>query len=275
VIRLVINGDDLGLHPAIDAGLLEAHRDGVLTSATLLVTGRSAEGAAKAARAQGLAVGVHLCLTTNLPPAAPWGEVPSVAPGGRFRSRWPAVVAAWLWGKVRLSEVERELRAQVARARELGVDPDHLDGHQHLHVLPGIAGVVQRIARDEGLPLRWPTDRIQAAWIRRPGAAAKTAIIAGCALAAPRLGARRIHGIGVFEAGQMDEAALLAAIAALPDGDHEIGLHPGHAPDEVPEEPGWRYGWESELAALRSPKVRSRIAERGIHLVSYRQLSER
>ncbi len=71
----------------------------------------------------------------------------------------------------------------------------------------------------------------------------------------------------------MGEAALLSAIDALSDGDHEIGLHPGHAPDEVPEEPGWRYGWESELSALRSPKVRERIEERGIRLVSYRELS--
>ncbi len=70
MIRLVINADDLGLDPAIDRGILLAHRKGIVTSASLLATGRSAADAVRAARSDGLALGVHLCLTTCLPPAA-------------------------------------------------------------------------------------------------------------------------------------------------------------------------------------------------------------
>src|SRR6266852_1595874 len=84
VIRLVVNADDLGLHPQIDQGILRAHREGIVTSATVLATGSNARAAIAAARSQGLALGVHLCLTTRLPPAAPVDEVRSLAPDGRF-----------------------------------------------------------------------------------------------------------------------------------------------------------------------------------------------
>ncbi|NPC79577.1 ChbG/HpnK family deacetylase, partial [Pyxidicoccus fallax] len=85
VTRLVVNADDLGLHPALDAGILRAHREGIVTSATLLAMGPTAPEAAARARAQGLAVGLHLALSTRLPSAAPAGSVPSEAPGGRLR----------------------------------------------------------------------------------------------------------------------------------------------------------------------------------------------
>ncbi|MGA9524404.1 MAG: ChbG/HpnK family deacetylase, partial [Myxococcaceae bacterium] len=83
-IRLVVNADDLGLHPDIDAGILRAHREGILTSASVLVKGTHAEVAVRRAREQGLALGVHLCLSTRLPPAA--SEVETVAPDGRMRA---------------------------------------------------------------------------------------------------------------------------------------------------------------------------------------------
>jgi len=154
MIRLVINADDLGLHPRIDEGILEAHREGVLTSATVLPNGPNAPWAVKRAKAQGLSLGLHLCLSTRLPPAAPADQVPTVAPGGTFRPGWPQVVKDCLLGRLSLAEVEREFHAQLALLRTLGAEPDHLDGHQHLHLLPGLRGVVTRLSRETGLPLR-------------------------------------------------------------------------------------------------------------------------
>ena len=116
--RLIVNADDLGLHPSLDAGILRAHREGIVTSATLLVMGPGAREAVAQARAQGLALGVHLALSTWLPCAAAPDEVPTVAPGGRLRASWAGFARAWLTGQVRRVEVERELEAQLARARE-------------------------------------------------------------------------------------------------------------------------------------------------------------
>jgi predicted glycoside hydrolase/deacetylase ChbG (UPF0249 family) len=272
MIQLIVNADDLGLHPAIDEGIFRAHKDGIVTSTTVLVTSRNAQAAAPRAKEEGLAIGVHLCLSTSFPPAAPADEVPTVAPGGRFRSRWTDFVADAALGRVRWPEVDRELRAQVARARELGIEPDHLDGHQHLHVLPGASAIVAQIARDEGLPLRWPAERPRAAWLRRPGSAAKAALLSSLALPRRPRGVATARGLGAFETNHLDEEALLGVVASLSDGIYDLCAHPGLTPDSIPEDPTWREGRETELNALCSSRVKARIRERGISLTTYASL---
>ncbi|MBJ6761712.1 ChbG/HpnK family deacetylase [Myxococcaceae bacterium JPH2] len=271
--RLIVNADDLGLHPSLDAGILKAHREGIVTSATLLSTGPTAPEAARQAREQGLAVGVHLALSTRLPSAA--SDVPTVAPQGRLRQSWATFARAWLTGQVQRDELERELSAQVSRARALGVDVDHLDGHQHLHVLPGVRAIVEALAERERLPLRWPDAMPRLGWLRAPGPALKTTVLAVLArtapLASPNL--RRVSAGGVFEAGRLDEPALLAVLDSLPAGDFELGCHPGDGTPHVPEDPAWTYGWEAELAALTSPRVRERLRERDVALSTYRALT--
>jgi predicted glycoside hydrolase/deacetylase ChbG (UPF0249 family) len=269
--RLIVNADDLGLHPALDGGILRAHREGIVTSATVLVTGPSAPEAVARARAQGLALGVHLALSTRLPPAAPASQVPTVAPGGRLRPGWAAFARDWLGGRVRREELERELAAQVARARALGAEVDHLDAHQHLHLLPGVRPLVEALARREGLALRWPDRLPRLGWLRAPGPAVKTTLLAVLARLAPRPapGVRRVSAGGVFEAGRLDEPALLALLAALPPGDFELGCHPGEGRPQVPEDPRWTYGWQAELEALTSPRVRARLEALGVELTTY------
>ncbi|RKH21102.1 ChbG/HpnK family deacetylase [Corallococcus sp. CA041A] len=272
--RLIVNADDLGLHPSLDAGILKAHREGIVTSATLLAMGPSAAEAVGLAKAQGLAVGVHLALSTRLPCAAPAEAVRTVAPGGRLRGSWAEFAKAWVTGRVRREELERELSAQLARARELGAKVDHLDGHQHLHLLPGVRSVVEGIAAREGLPLRWPDALPRASWLRAPGPAVKTTVLAVLARTAPRArpGVRRVSAGGVFEAGRLDESALLSVLDSLPAGDFELGCHPGEGAPHVPEDPAWTYGWEAELAALTSPRVKAKLVERGITLANYGEL---
>ncbi|GHG62456.1 ChbG/HpnK family deacetylase [Comamonas sp. JC664] len=269
--RLVVNADDLGLHASLDAGILRAHRDGIVTSATLLATGPTAAAAAARAREAGLAVGLHLALSTRLPSAAPAHEVPTVAPGGRMRGSWADFARAWLTGQVRRDELARELSAQLERARALGVAVDHLDGHQHLHLLPGVRPLVEAIAARERLPLRWPDALPRPGWLRTPGPALKATVLTVLARTAPRAGAgvRRVSAGGVFEAGRLDEAALLAVVNALPPGDFELGCHPGEGAPHVPEDPVWTYGWQAELEALTSARVKARLHERGVQLHSY------
>ncbi|MET0405967.1 MAG: ChbG/HpnK family deacetylase [Cystobacter sp.] len=273
--RLVVNADDLGLHPSLDAGILRAHREGIVTSATVLARGPDAPDAVARARDQGLALGVHLALCTRLAPAAPAERVPTLAPGGLLRAGWADFARAWLTGQVRREEVERELSAQLARVRELGARVDHLDMHQHLHLLPGVRPLVEALARREGLPLRWPDRLPRLSWRRAPGAAVKTTLLTLLARAAPRAqpGVRRVSAGGVFEAGQLDEAALLSLLESLPPGDFELGCHPGEGRPHVPEDPQWTYGWQSELDALTSPRVRARLEQLGVELTTYGALA--
>lgn len=271
-MRLVFNADDLGLHPRIDEGIFRAREEGVLTSATVLVTGRTARHAIERATALGLGLGVHLCLTTHLAPAAKASDVRWVAPGGRFRKNWAELSVAWLSGLVPREEVEREFEAQLARARSMGANIDHLDTHQHLHLLPGLASVVEALAAREGLPVRWPKERPQLRWFARPGPAAKAALLSGLARARPTPRAHRVRAWGVFESGRFTTTRLVRLLEKLPDGDHEVVMHPGLAPGVVPEDPSWRYDWEAELEALTSPAVRDALVRRNAELVSYGQL---
>ncbi|MER2559475.1 MAG: ChbG/HpnK family deacetylase [Myxococcaceae bacterium] len=273
MVRLVLNADDLGLHPRIDEGIFRAREEGVLTSTTVLVTGRTARFAIDRARTLGLGIGVHLCLTTHLAPAAEARDVRWLAPGGRFRKNWAELSMAWLGGLIPREEVALEFAAQLSRARAMGAQVDHLDTHQHLHLLPGLAPIVEGLAAREGLPVRWPRERPQVRWLAHPGSAAKTALISGLARAQRNEQAKRVRAWGVFESGRLNVTRLVRLLEKLPEGDHEIVMHPGLAPGLVSEDPSWRYDWESELEALTSPAVTDVIARRNIELVRYSQLA--
>jgi predicted glycoside hydrolase/deacetylase ChbG (UPF0249 family) len=273
MIRLVVNADDLGLHPRIDEGIFRAHAEGIVTSATVLVAGSTASAAIERAKAASLPLGVHLCLTSHLAPSAQASKVRWLAPGGRFRKDWRELATAWLSGLVPEEEVAMELAAQVDRARALGAEPDHLDVHQHVHLLPGMARIVESLASQLGLPLRWPVELPRPTWVRRPEAWAKTALLSALARVRPSRGAKRVSAVGVFDSGHLDEGRLQKLLNRLSDGDFELMCHPGLAPATVPEDPEWRYEWEGELAALCSPRVRETLRKREITLVSYGALS--
>lgn len=269
MIRLVVNADDLGLNAQIDEGILLAHRSGLVTSTTLLVTGPLAPKAVRAANTQGLAMGVHLCLTTHLEPAAERGQVRWLAPGGRFRKDWAELTGAWVGGLIPAEEVALEFRAQLARARALGAKVDHLDAHQHLHLLPGISALVLELAREEGLPVRWPTERPRLSWLTRPGAAAKSTVLAALSRAPTADGVRKVPAVGIYESGRLDTEKLVELLEGLGPGDHELACHPGLDPGVVAEDPTWRYAWEDELAALCSASARAAVERLGIVLTNY------
>ncbi len=271
-MRLIFNADDLGLHPRIDEGIFRARTDGLLTSATVLVTGRSAPAAIARATELGLGLGVHLCLTSHLSPAARPGEVRWLAPGGRFRRDWSELSLAFLSGLIPRDEVALEFEAQLARARSLGATVDHLDTHQHLHLLPGLSAIVEALAVKHGLPVRWPTERPTARWLAHPASAAKTALLSSLARASTWSHQRRVRAWGVFESGRLTVKRLVRLLKRLPEGDHEVVMHPGLAPGVVPEDPTWRYDWEAELEALTSPATAELVRRRGFELVRYAQV---
>jgi predicted glycoside hydrolase/deacetylase ChbG (UPF0249 family) len=270
VIRLIVNADDLGLHPRIDDGIFAAHKDGIVTSATVLISGRSAASAMAQAKAEKVPLGLHLCLTSHLTPAAPAHEVRWLAPGGRFRRSWPELSAAWFAGLIPKDEIRRELRAQLHKAHKLGAKIDHLDSHQHLHWLPGLVELWEEVAFENRLPLRGPNAQPQPRAWRHPAGALKEALLGYISGRTDKIGSPRTWGIA--ESGRLDRQALLRLLRGLPEGTHELVCHPGRHPGKVPEQPGWHYGWEQELEALCSADVKGVLSERGIELISYGQL---
>ncbi len=161
---LVITADDLGFSAAVTRGILDAHRTGIVRSASLLVTyPGSAEAAALAACEGGLEVGLHLDLVGGLPAADPSAVRSLIDRDGRFRPLG-AFVRRLLTGRVRARDVATEVRAQARRARSLGIAPLAWDSHRHVHLIPFVARVVGAVAREEGV--RWLRRGHSPGWAR-------------------------------------------------------------------------------------------------------------
>jgi len=263
-IRLVVNADDFGMSPAISRGVLRAHREGIVTSTSLL--GNCDDlGAARAllAEAPTLGVGVHLALVGAGPVADP-ATVPSLlASGGRFHARGAEFIAAWTRRRIDPADVEREFAAQVARVRDAGIKIDHLDTHHHLGFLPAVGLAVESIARRHDIgAIRSAVETPTLSWVTDPRRGIKAGVLTGLGwLTRRQLGARR-HGAqswGYVESGRLDEVRILEIIGRLGPGTHELICHPG-------EERTPFYDYIGETAALTSAKVRRALEHRGIRL---------
>src|SRR3954468_5150405 len=153
--RLIVNADDFGRSPGVNAGVLEAHAKGIVTSATVMVLEPSAaRGIREAAeKAPQLSLGLHFTLTGGGSPAAAARDVPTLAPGGVFprrREDMPATLPA--------AEIRRELEAQIGIFQVLARKrPSHLDCHHHVSLHPSVEPVVAEVARKLSIPVRGAT----------------------------------------------------------------------------------------------------------------------
>ncbi|HEY9182756.1 MAG TPA: ChbG/HpnK family deacetylase, partial [Gammaproteobacteria bacterium] len=273
--RLIVHADDFGIAEPVNLGIMEAHDRGIVTSVSLMATGPAFDHAVALAHTRPkLDVGVHLVLTEHRPLTGT--SVPSlVGADGRFAPHVTRLAGKRLRGAASLDEVRMELDAQIRRVRATGLAVSHLDGHQHVHVLPGIAGVVADLAAAHGIAaVRYPAERVRAYMLRNPHylkrVVEQVALTAACAVS-PLRGLRRSDDfVGFYFGGRLDEANLARVLAGLPAGRTvELMCHPGgegmHADD-------WQYAWVAERDALTSPRIRGLVEARSIELVSYRDV---
>jgi len=269
MIRLIINADDLGSGPGRDRGILRAFEGGVVTSASLLANGPSFEGAARAALDGGLPVGVHLNLSEGMPLTGPIPGVTDASGAFPGKDGLRRLLAA---GRLPLAELERELRAQIARVLDAGLRPDHLDSHQHCALFPEVWQLLIGLAGAFGIPaLRLPLPAEPAgddppgelgeelAFYRRLAPVTAVAIRAAGLFAPDGL-----WGMPLLD--RLDRAALTRLLTELPAGTWELMVHPGE-PD-----PGHPFSGPERLAeldALCAPELRPLIAARGIELTSF------
>ncbi len=145
--RLIVNADDFGWSEGVNRGIVEAYRNGIVTSTTVLANGAAFDGAVQLARQERrLGVGVHLNLSDGAPLLPRW-EVPSlVNEQGHFSGGPMKLVARMLAGKLRSAEVEAEWDAQIRKVEKAGIQPTHLDGHKHVHMLPALFPIALRVS---------------------------------------------------------------------------------------------------------------------------------
>jgi len=271
VKSLIVNADDLGLHPGINAGVLRCHRDGIVTSASLSANGAAFEEAVHALKeTDGLAVGVHLTLVGEAA-VSPRDRVPTLAPEGRLPGHFSTLFRLLLLGRIRQAEVEEELVAQVARVREAGIAVRHLDSHQHVHLHPALFPIVLRVARRFGIGAVRAARRVMPLRGLRP---CLLALVARRSWRALRDAGLRSPDtlLGAAETGRLDEARLLRLLSRLPPGTSELVCHPGTGAVAIGAAYPWGFQWDREVEALTSPQVRETLTRQGVRLATYAEL---
>jgi predicted glycoside hydrolase/deacetylase ChbG (UPF0249 family) len=247
--RLIVNADDLGRTPGINAGVFRAHREGIVTSATVMVCYPAAVEAARLAGEQpGLGLGLHVQLSGGVPLLGA-ARVPSlVGADGRFPAKPEGHAAP------REDEALDEARAQFARFVELfGRKPTHLDSHHHSHRLEPVFRAVTALAREHGLPVRNSGGDM-----------------------GERLTAAGVRGNDRFVESFFDDGATLAnleaIVTALAAGTTELMCHPAVVDDELRSSSGYAAPRDRELAVLTDPAARQVVERAGVALVHFGQL---
>lgn len=275
--QLIVNADDFGLTESVNLGVIDAHRRGIVTSTSIMAVGAAFEDAvARARECPRLSVGVHLTLTEEHPVLA--GRVGSLVTGqGGFHHHAMTFLQEYIRGHIDLTEVENELDAQIRRVVDAGLAVSHLDGHQHIHALPAIWRVAVRLARRYGIArIRLPRERLRPyalGCVDGPGRLIHQAALSTLTLLLPRQGVvAPEHFFGFSCGGNLTTPNLLRIVASLPRrGTCELMCHPGRQP-ETSGYQHWQYHWQAELDALTAPEVAQQLAERGVELISYREL---
>ena len=289
--ELIVNADDFGVTRHVSQGIISAHRQGIVTSTTLLANGKAFVCAlSMGLREPGLGIGIHLNLS-QWTPVSPAFRIPTlVDPRGRLHLTPGRLWVGLLKHQVSLTDIERELHAQIEKAMRAGLRPTHLDGHKHVHVLPGVASIVIRLARRFGI--RWvrcpvePAPNLGRLLDSNPGA--RTAVLkqylVGRALSGLARRFRRQliraglsgpdHFYGLSETGFLNAQSLQDILGRVSEGQSELMCHPGCVDLELIQT-GTRLLSQRavEHHALTAPEVRQLVADQGIRLVSYRDLA--
>jgi len=261
---LIVTADDFGLHESVNRAVLRAHREGVLSAASLMVGAASAPGAVAVARAcPGLRVGLHLVLADG-PAVLPPHLIPDLVDGsGRFGARMVSDGFRFFFLPRVRRQLAAEVRAQFEAFAASGLALDHVNAHKHFHLHPTVLSLILGIGREFGLrAVRLPYEVGLPAWLR-PWLFLLRAHLDAAGIA------HNDYLLGLRLSGRFDEDALLAALRRLPPGGvGELYLHPALESGAAIAASMAGYRHADEFAALVAPRVLQ--AREGLRAEGYR-----
>lgn len=280
--QLIVNADDFGLHPLINAGIIKGHQEGFITSTSLMPSAPCWQEAVRLAKENPrLGIGVHLTLVGGVPSVLPKEKVSSLLDDdGLFLPDYVAFAKRYYSGAVKRSELEAELRAQLERALSRGVNITHIDSHQHTHVLPGINSLVLKLSNEYNIiRVRIPkegylfTGGFQTGVRRLIGRSGLSFCADMAALRADSLGLRHPqHFYGMLAGGHLNAQLIANILRQLPEGVSEIMTHPGLDSAALGKAFSWQYHWREELDAYLDAGNKALLKELGIEPVSFAAL---
>jgi len=269
--RLIVNADDFGRTASINEAVRRCHREGVLTTASLMVNEPAfAEAVALARENPRLGVGLHLTLLCGHSALAP-DRIPGlVSRAGEFRNDPFAVGWRYFFQRELREQLRAEIHAQFEKFRATNLALDHVNGHLHLHLHPTVFRILMRDAGKLGIErMRLTRDPL---WLNLRIASGRWCYRVGHAWIHDSLAARARSGLrqrgirhsrfvfGLMQNGRVDEDYVLQLLARLPAGDSELYSHPSL--DE----------FKNEFDALISPRVRAQMEALDIRLIRYQDL---
>jgi predicted glycoside hydrolase/deacetylase ChbG (UPF0249 family) len=286
MLRLIVNADDFGMTTGVTNGIVESMTAGIVSSTSLMANMASAPEAVALARKHGLAVGMHLNLTTGRPVSPP-RDIPSLVRGdgsfhshAQFRRRLVNL-------KISIRDMDREFSAQIGAARRMGIEPTHLDTHHHLHLWLPVAWALLRAGRRSGIrktrttrttdmALRRVGARTLGEWAKRRYKAAMASLLGRWfVLPTWRMEAAlfRAKGNGARPSGLDEWLRLVSQLETLPPGHTvEIPCHPGYVDDELRGYARYAEGRREEITVLTSQELKAALSRADIRLVSFRDL---
>lgn len=280
-LRLIFNSDDYGRTPGINEAVTRAHAEGLLTSASLMVTGDAWKDAVTRARAHpGLAVGLHLSLAGATAALSPECAPHLLDPHGRLPAGPAAMGGSCFFNPAVRAEVRQEIEAQIKRFMDTGLTPSHVDGHYLLHMHPTVLAALIPMAEAYGFRgIRVPRDDLRLALSldrRHIGTKAGWAAIYAllCRLAERRLAQSSLaftdRVYGLYQSGAMGETFVAGLVRRIPEGvrSAELYFHPSTQGESEVYGPN-----PGDLAALLSPRVRQAVDDRGARLTNYTALA--
>lgn len=280
--RLIVNADDYGRTAGVTQGIIRAHREGIVTSTTVMMNMPNIADALRLADdCPDLGMGVHLVFTAWRPLLPPV-EIPSlVDEDGYFHSQ-EAILSNP--ERIATNELRAELRTQIERFRAFGREPDHLDCHHFVHLYPPFFAVYVELAEEYGLPIRLPfppeeeLDKAAASvdvFRELPLDFLQELVRQDIALVKARGIPHPDHFVQRFygeEALALEN--LLGILEGLPEGISEMMTHPGLPDEELLAKSTYAQERGKELELLCHPRVKERISELDIELVTFSILKQ-
>lgn len=270
---MIVSADDLGSNEDRDRGIFLACERGLVTSVSLLANGQSFESAVKFVKGNNVAVGVHLNIADGL---ALTGELPGLTnPAGELpgKEKLRQSLAA---GDFDQTAVRCELKAQIERILNAGLQPDHIDSHQHSHLFPCLTNMIIDLAKEyritamrNSLPLEAETQDPQGALGKELASYRHLARSAGAAIRSA--GLRTPGGLwGMPLLNNLDTTSLCQRLEDIPAGFWELMTHPGFCCKRGGQFDGRQR--EIELEALLSQDAHEIIKKRNIQMITFGDL---
>ena len=289
--RLIINADDFGLTPGVNRAIVEAHENGVVSSATLMANGQAfAQAVSLAQSTPRLGVGCHVVLVDGAP-LLPQTQVHSLLDGSgnsagdaRFREGISKFGALAMLGRLAADEIEAEATAQIRKLQASGIPVTHLDSHKHTHLFPHVLRPLLRAAQRCGVrAIRNPFERIQGSqlaaspslWRRWTEVGVLRSFARQFREAVQQAGIATPDGtLAIVATGALNHRLLRLMVENLPEGTWELVCHPGYNDADLQGiRTRLRQSREQELRILTAQSTRDLLAANGVEIVSFRDLA--